>query len=169
MVGQAGVGSHRPDRGEVDRDRIAGRAGARGVAWPVAPSTPELVEPEVMGDLGLSGVEHVGVAVPHLAAAGAFPFVDDLGERGQRRIEAVDRDHASGAALEMRVPHLPGRVAGEYGRFAESFAEILQASLDGGVELTDRLVAVSFGPSLGGSRPLDAEERVERVGSERRK
>ena len=70
---------------------LAGRPALRRVAAAEAAPGRDLDEAEVVGDLLALGVEHAAVAVPDLLVLEPLALLDDLAERGERRLEARRR------------------------------------------------------------------------------
>ena len=116
-----------------------------------------------MRDLLPLGVEHVAVAVPDLLVLEALALLDDLLERAQRGREVGDGDDPPAAAVVERVGDLARGVAGEELRLAELGGEPLERLLDRLVELADRLEVVVLGQPVVLARPLDQQERLERL------
>ena len=108
-------------------------------------------------------MEHVAVAVPDLLVLEALALLDDLLERAQRRLEVGDGDDAAAAAVVEGVGHLPRGVAAEELGLAQLCGHALQRLLDRLVELADRLEVVVLGQPVVLARPLDQQERLERL------
>ena len=64
------------------------------------------------------GVGHVAVAVPDLPVLQAFALLDDLPERGQRRLQVADGDDPAAAAVVELVGDQSRGVAVEDGVLA---------------------------------------------------
>src|SRR5688500_4357916 len=84
------VASHGTHAGPVDPHGIPTGTRSRCISTPVPPAELELLEPVEMPDLVTLGVEHVVVAVPHLAVGTALALLDDLLEGRESGREVLD-------------------------------------------------------------------------------